>query len=122
MVIFGILFVATSFVTTSLLTTVFTNTVAINTILALVLFMGLGLMFVQQTKRWAWTIFVGAIILMVAVQTLAPYQEILTNVVATIIAVIGLVNVKRPMLRFVRNNEKSQNPLPTWTRWILRLI
>ena len=123
MLIFIVLFMVASYVTTSFLVTVFANTAAIYSILSIVLFGGIGLMFLKEARRIGTTIFLAAVLLMVAVQGLAPYKDILIKCVAAILAIVGLVLLKRPMLRFVRNDERSQNPfLPVWARWVMRLI
>ncbi len=116
-------FMVTSYVTASFLTTVFSNSAAIYNILTIVLLMGLALMFVKQTRNWAWTIFGGAIVLMVAVQVLAPYQVVLTKTIALVLTAIVTIVVKVPMFRTAgRRNRYGTLVHPTWMRWVLRLI
>ena len=123
MAIFIILFMVMGYMTNTLLSTVVANAEAIYTILAIVLFMGVGLMFIQSMRGIGTTVFLIAIVLMVAVQALQPYYMFVARCAAVAIAIIGTVVFKRPMLRFVRNDERRSNPtLPTWARWTIRLI
>lgn len=123
MAIFIILFMVAGYVTTTFLSTVMNNAEAIYTILAIVLFMGVGLMFIQSMRGIGTTVLLTAVVLMVAVQALQPYYMFVARAAAVAVAMLGTVTFKRPMLRFVRNDERRSKPtLPTWARWTIRLI
>jgi len=114
MITFIILFIASSYVAASFLAVVFMNTAAIYSILAIIMFMSLGLLFIQKARQWAWFFFAISIVLMVAVQALAPYQAILTNVVAIILAILGTVAIKVVVFQLTAKSKKI--------KWLLRLI
>ena len=118
MLIIIALFLTMNYLVSSFLSTVFANTAAITHILAIMIFVTLAMMLIHETRRFAIPAMFLVVVLMVALEVLAPYATVMTNVIAGILSITGLVYVKRPMLRYVRRNPD----LPAWAAWTLRII
>ncbi len=132
MVTFAILYMLMSYISKQFLDFVFGNTEAMNTIFALVLFMGIGFVVIASTlgnnnqnqsqhnniRTWGIGLIVFSILTMVAMEIVAKNVDTVQIVVSLIIALGGMIFIKRNMMIPMSN----RNGLPNWFRWVLRLI
>ena len=122
MIIFGLTFIASIGLVTSVITFIVTSMQALLSFGALLVFAFVALA-IGTHSRMAWTAMFLTIVAMVAVETLAPYSAIIARVLAVIIAGIATYFIKTPVLRYVRRDQRSNNPrLSTVIRTVLRII
>ena len=123
MIIFTILFFAIDKMADIVFNVLFGNMDAVYTILSILIFVSLALLLIESSLRWVLVVFCLAVILYAGFGLLAPYQDIICKVLAIVLSIVGMVLVKRPLLQYVRNDEEQEEPrIPTWVRWVLRLI
>lgn len=91
-----------TFLTQPLFIAMAMNASPIRTILAVVIFCGVALMFMHQTRTIGTITLVASIIVYVATITLLPYYEVLATVSAIALAVAILVIVKRWTIPAIR--------------------
>lgn len=120
MIIATVAFFITNYVVGTILGGIFGNSAAMYTILTIGILAAIALWFVPNTKQYALGIAGVLIVAYVAVEVLAPYQVVLTALIAAALAVVVLVQVKRPMLRYLRNGNGRN--LPAWARVCLTLL
>lgn len=93
------------------------NTSPVRAILAVVMFCGVALMFMHQTRTIGTIILVASIITYAATVTLLPYYEVLATVSAIALAVAILVIVKRWTIPAIRRAQ-----LPAIAKVLLYLV
>ncbi len=122
MIIFGLTFVGAISLVSGVIAFVVTSMQALLSFGALLVFAFVALA-IGTHSRMAWTAMFLTIVAMVAVETLAPYSAIIARVLAVIIAGAATYFIKNPILRYVRNDQRSNNPrLSPVIRTVLRII
>ena len=122
MIIFGLTFVGAISLVSGVIAFVVTSMQALLSFGALLVFAFVALA-IGTHSRMAWTAMFLTIVAMVAVETLAPYSAIIARVLAVIIWCAATYFIKNPILRYVRNDQRSNNPrLSPVIRTVLRII
>ena len=122
MIIFGLTFIGAISLVSGVIAFVVASMQALLSFGALLVFAFVALA-IGTHSRMAWTAMFLTIVAMVAVETLAPYSAIIARVLAVIIAGATTYFIKNPILRYVRNDQRSNNPrLSPVIRTVLRII
>lgn len=121
MIIALIIFLGTFSISQVFLGAFFASAEAVASVCTLAIFACIALaVFCKMQRAWA-GMFI-AIIVMVAVDVLAPHEAMLEICLSAIIAVIGTVAVKRPIMQWLRRDARRSDPrVPQWLRLILTL-
>lgn len=126
MITFFTLFWAAFSLANAFFSVVFASVEAIASVCSLLIFAFIALAIGTHNNR-AWTWMFLAIIVMVAVEVLAPYSSFIQLAVSAIIALIGTVAIKRPLIHYL--NLDARRPInhggpriPVWANTLLRWI
>lgn len=122
MVIFSILFFAVLKTANAVFSVLLANTNAIYSLLAVLIFLTLALTYIKETRKWAWTGFLLAVILYAAIGILAPHVRFIAYLIAFGIAIPGTIFFRKHFIKFLKKNDESIKNLPTWFKFILKLI
>lgn len=126
MIIFLASFAAAVAVISSVVAFVVASAHAIYSMCALLIFgfvaIALG---THNNRAWSWMFL--AVLVMVGVETLAPYSNAVSNILAALVAVIATVSIKRPMLAYIRRDRVRPvnlgGPrLAPWMRIVLTIL
>lgn len=109
MIIFGLTFIAAISFVTGVIAFVVTSMQALLSFGALLVFAFVALA-IGTHSRMAWTAMFLTVLGMVAIETLAPYSAIIARVLAVIIAGAATYFIKTPVLRYVRHDQRSDDP------------
>lgn len=126
MIIFGFLFLAIFSIAQMIFGAFFASIEAVTSVCALAIFACIAVaVFMKVQRAWGWMFI--AIILMVAVEYLAPYESMIEIIVSIIVAIIGAVFVKRPILSWLRADAQRPTSqggpkVPSWLRTVLTIV
>ena len=122
MIIFALSFIGTVSLVSSFVASIFASAVALSQFCALLVFAFVALA-IGTRSRLAWTAMFLVVLVMVALDVLAPYSAVIAKVLAFVIACVATYFIKNPILRYVRNDQRSNNPrLSPIIRTVLRII
>ena len=122
MIIFALTFVGTVSFASGFIAGIFASAAALSKFCALLVFAFVALA-IGTRSRLAWTAMFLVVLVMVALDVLAPYSAVIAKVLAFVIACVATYFIKNPILRYVRNDQRSNNPrLSPVIRTILRII
>lgn len=126
MITFIILFWAAFSLANAFCAVIFGSVEAIASICSLLIFAFIALAIGTRNNR-AWTWMFLAIIVMVAVEVLAPYSSFIQLAISGVIALIGTITIKRPLIHYL--NLDARRPInhggpriPVWANTLLRWI
>lgn len=122
MIIFGLTFVGTVSFASGFIAGIFASAAALSKFCALLVFAFVALA-IGTRSRLAWTAMFLVVLVMVALDVLAPYSAVIAKVLAFIVACVVTYFIKNPILRYVRHDQRSDNPrLSPIIRTVLRII
>ena len=122
MIIFALSFIGTVSLVSSFVASIFASAAALSKFCALLVFAFVALA-IGTRNRLAWTAMFLVVLIMVALDVLAPYSAVIAKVLAFVIACVATYFIKNPILRYVRNDQRSNNPrLSPFLRTVLRII
>lgn len=122
MIIFALSFIGTVSLVSSFVASIFASAAALSKFCALLVFAFVALA-IGTRSRLAWTAMFLVVLIMVALDVLAPYSAVIAKVLAFVIACVATYFIKNPILRYVRNDQRSNNPrLSPVIRTVLRII
>ena len=109
-------------IATAILSALVASMSAVITLCILSAFAGIGLLLVPSpaAKRWAIPVFLIAVVACVAVEILPSYSGVLAIVLAAAAGIALLVWAKIRTFKFLKSSKGTA--LPTWAKWVLRLI
>lgn len=119
MLIFICFLLATKILVAQFFGFIYANTSAIYTLLALLIFVAVAMMFLQETRKYSGFALIITILLYAGIEILAPYTVAVAWIISATIAIVATVSIKKPMLRMVRRNRQT---LPTWGRVLLSIL
>lgn len=122
MITFSILFFAVLTTASAVFSVLIANTHAIYSILAIIIFLTLTLTYIKQTRKWAWTGFILAVILYSAVGILAPHVRFITYLIAFGVSIPCTLIFRKHFIKFLKQNDKSIQKLPIWFKFIIKLL
>lgn len=122
MVIFSILFFAVLSIANAVFSILHANTNAIYSLLAVLIFLTLALTYIKETRKLAWTGFLLAIIFYATIGILAPYVRFISYLISFGIAIPGTIIFRKHLMKFLKKNDESIKNLPTWFKFILKII
>lgn len=109
MIIFALSFIGTVSLVSSFVASIFASAAALSKFCALLVFAFVALA-IGTRSRLAWTAMFLVVLVMVALDVLAPYSAVIAKVLAFVIACVATYFIKNPILRYVRNDQRSNNP------------
>lgn len=109
-------------IATAILSALIASMSAVIALCVLAAFAGIGLLAIPSpaAKRWAIPVFLIAVFAWVAVEVLPSYATVLAIVLAAGVGIALLVWAKIRIFRFL--NTPRGTALPTWAKWVMRLI
>lgn len=118
MLVFLIIFFGVSSFATAILGALFASTEAITYVCALLIFAFIALAIGSKNNR-AWTWMFLTVIVMVAVEVLAPFAKFIVGFISAIIAGYGTYQIKKPILQYLKNPSSRRLG---WVRTVLIFI
>ena len=119
MIIFATILLVANMLVAHFFGFVYANTAAIYSLLALLILAAVGMMFLQNTRKYSGFALIITILLYAGIEILAPYTVAIAWIISAIIAIVATVNIKKPMLRMVKHNSST---MPTWCRILLSIV
>lgn len=124
MLIFILLYTSAMALVSTILSGIFKSSeaiIAVGCLIAIACFLGGALLHLlpRQTSR-IFGIGIIAIVVIVAIEQLAPYQASMEKIIAAIIAIILTCIIKRRIFRFLRTNRAVH--LPRWAHVVLSVV
>lgn len=116
MVTFLILFFSALALATKFFSAVFASQQMIFALCSLLIFGFIALALFTK-KSWAWLGMFIAILIMVAVEQLAPYENSLRILASLLVAVIATCSIKRPLWKLVKQDQ-SRTGGPQLKPWM----